>query len=214
MTISGVIVDKLRVVVDSMPYRETIMPPSERESSECWAEAISRTEALLNWQYMCYLLARAGTELSRKERLATFCRTMAFGVLPKLSAAPDAEYIEGFQALREKLTRITERHDRHNIAFRDTESSNRHCLLFESRFAELSAGRKFCVTKEKRLAWVPRNAKPDDGICFLTGCAVPFVIRRAGELWELLGDCYLSGEMSDQSRIFGLPVKPQVLTFQ
>ncbi|USP77598.1 hypothetical protein yc1106_04872 [Curvularia clavata] len=182
MSISGVFVDKPSVIVDSMPYMEDVLSNVRREER-------NPLQVSHKW----------GEECSMSQA------SIAGGILPH------DEYIGGFQALRKRMLQTTQQDDRHRAVFEGSESSNRRYFEYESRFAELSQGRKFCVTETGKLAWIPQAAKPGDEICFLAGCAVPFVIRRAGDSWRLLGDCYLDGLMSDVSMTF-LP-QPQLLKF-
>lgn len=57
------------------------------------------------------------------------------------------------------------------------------------------------MTQKGDMAWVPHTTRLGDRICFLTRCAVPFVIRPVEDedngkrVWELLGDCYLHNRM-------------------
>lgn len=130
MSISGVFVDRPSVIVNSMPYRADFSSYFRREPRYSIRAAQKWAKSVLNWQYMCYVLARSKDVTSRRhELLAAFCRRMAFGALSKHNDATIAEYIGGFQALRKKLTAIIEEIDRRRIVFEGPESSSRRCAV-------------------------------------------------------------------------------------
>ncbi|PVH94356.1 hypothetical protein DM02DRAFT_602592 [Periconia macrospinosa] len=80
--------------------------------------------------------------------------------------------------------------------------------MYESAAVELAAGRKFAITRNGDMAWVPSVTRLGDRICWLAGCGVPFVVRGVGNgEWELVGDCYLHGRMQEGNvRVFERPV--------
>ncbi|KAF2675932.1 hypothetical protein K458DRAFT_482087 [Lentithecium fluviatile CBS 122367] len=209
--ISGIIVDRPRIIIDSMPYMEPDRPhvlpgnSNRNEKSESWFNR------MLNWQFICYLVAKCFSPTSKKHGfIEAFCRTMAFNALPNGSAFPAADYIASFQALHKKFVDGTRGSAHCSIAFPPYTPANHH-IIYESVFLQLSAGRKFCVTNEGDPAWVPRDTKLGDCICFLAGCAVPFVVRPIDKSFGLIGDCYLHGMMSDESVTF--PCGPQLFKF-
>ena len=131
------------------------------------------------------------------DRFEEFCRAFAFGVLPEQMATPATNYTRGFRTLFSKLVGIVGKacgYPRLLVSYNDQAD---HSKIYESKFLELSAGRKFCVTNRGSLAWVPRDTRPSDRICILAGCAVPFVVRPVDQLYELLGDCYMQEMMRD-----------------
>jgi hypothetical protein len=141
-----------------------------------------------------------------------FCRAIAFGALPGKMATPAKSYIRGFWALYSQLSDVMKEAHRRFFPVPSCNVPSDQSKIYESRFGELSAGRKFCVTKKGSLAWVPKDTKLGDCICFLAGCAVPFVIRPVGESYELLGDCYLQNELRDQS--VEIRSKPSLFVFR
>jgi hypothetical protein len=77
-------------------------------------------------------------------------------------------------------------------------------LLIELRPIEDVIGRagekRFCVTQEGRLSFVPPKAKRDNLICSIEGLQMPVVLREkqdqgasTAELYELLGCCIIYG---------------------
>lgn len=67
----------------------------------------------------------------------------------------------------------------------------------------LSGNRRFGVTENSMMAFLPRAAEPGDKICVLVGCSVPMVLRRVAQheeddnrsVWVLVGECYVDGLM-------------------
>lgn len=64
-----------------------------------------------------------------------------------------------------------------------------------SKTYEILLGRKFCSTSQGYVGWIPASAASGDAICFFNGCRLPFVIRANGDVYELVGDCYIHGLM-------------------
>jgi hypothetical protein len=197
-------VDEPYVIIDSTPYMEsnwpTVLQPDDksRNNAKIWAKTMS------NWMYMCYLVAlllRQGS--TEHDRFQGFCRAFAFSVLPGEMATPATNYISGFLALFNRLVRIVGEAHRYPSLLLSYNDETDHSKLYESKFSELSAGRKFCVTKRRSLAWVPRDTRPGDQICLLAGCAVLFVVRPVDQHYELLGDCYRQDMMCEGSVSIG-----------
>jgi hypothetical protein len=59
----------------------------------------------------------------------------------------------------------------------------------------LSYGRRMFTTKGRYLALGPEYVKKGDCLAFLKGGRVPYVLRPQGDSYEIVGDCYLHGEM-------------------
>ena len=215
LSISGIIVDSPRVIVDSTPYMELEKPYILQVDADMKEKDAIWSAKMLDWQSMCYMLGEAGTSFEGNQNqdfLEAFCRTMAFNALLNKSATRGAKYIAGFQMLASKLALGAGQASQSRLNFSNCGTPVSQSVLYESRFQELSAGRKFCVTSERSMAWVPKDTRLGDLICFLAGCAVPFVIRPMGKSFELLGDCYLHRISSDESITFAR--KPRILQFQ
>ena len=183
--------DEPYAIIDSMPYMESNWPAALQTDAESRNKAKTWAKTMSNWMYMCYVVAMSlrprPTEHDRFER---FCCALAFGVLPEEMATPGTNYIRGFLTLFNRLVRIVgEAHEYPRLLLSYNSQAN-HSKIYESNFSELSAGRKFCVTKRGFLAWVPRDTRLRDRICIVAGCAVLFVVRPVGQFYELLGDCY------------------------
>jgi hypothetical protein len=64
-------------------------------------------------------------------------------------------------------------------------------------FASRSAcrGRRLIITSNGFLAICPRSTQKDDLICVLRGGKAPFVLRKEGDHYTLIGECYVDGIM-------------------
>lgn len=62
-------------------------------------------------------------------------------------------------------------------------------------FANRIGGTNFCVTREHYVGLLPAAAAVGDEICLPHSAAVPFVVRRSGLKYELIGECYIHGIM-------------------
>jgi hypothetical protein len=66
--------------------------------------------------------------------------------------------------------------------------------------------RRFCVTKQGRMAVVPPYCKEGDIICIIKGAHMPFVLREIGgkvpkQVYRLVGCCYVHGVMNGERRV-------------
>jgi hypothetical protein len=66
---------------------------------------------------------------------------------------------------------------------------------FVKAATNISVDRKLCLTKRGYLGQIPIEAQSRDSICIFPGEVVPFVIRRSGEHWKIVGDAYIHGIM-------------------
>lgn len=166
-----------------------------------------------NWMRMCHVVAMSIHSRTDKNVLyEEFCRAMAFGVHLEERDTPANEYIEGFEALLSKFRSLAGQANIYPNRLRSHHEQGDRTGIYESRFSELSAGRKFCITKQRYLAWVPVDTTPTDRICLLVGCAVPFVVRPVGRCYELLGDCYREGMI--QAEGLTVDAEPYLFEFQ
>ena len=62
-----------------------------------------------------------------------------------------------------------------------------------------SVGKRVGAVFSKRLALLPNEAKIGDEICIFEGVNAPFVIRKSGERYKIVGSCYLHGMMDGEA---------------
>ena len=83
------------------------MDPSRPPVFETDADAPSLTRHMLNWMYMCYMVAVLTLPHSVENvRFGRFCRAMVFGVRLEEESTLTTKYMTGFQALLSKLERL------------------------------------------------------------------------------------------------------------
>ncbi|EXL40291.1 hypothetical protein FOCG_17179 [Fusarium oxysporum f. sp. radicis-lycopersici 26381] len=68
--------------------------------------------------------------------------------------------------------------------------------LFHLRWA---VDQRMARTKSGYLAIIPESSKVEDHIALLKGGKTPYVLRKVGEQWKILGDCYVHGVMFGES---------------
>jgi len=69
---------------------------------------------------------------------------------------------------------------------------------FESSHVGRIKGRQFAITNLGLIGLVPIAARVGDSVGFFAGCRVPYVLRRRGEGYALVGDSYLHGVMNGE----------------
>lgn len=73
-------------------------------------------------------------------------------------------------------------------------------IFADAKFVKCT-GRRFCISQEGYVAWIPPQAQPGDEICVFEGSHIPFVIRRVDggrdsrNNYRLIGDCYVHDRM-------------------
>ena len=59
--------------------------------------------------------------------------------------------------------------------------------------------RRMATAKNGYIGLVPFGTQPDDKIGLFKGGKMPLIIRREGESWRLIGDCYIHGIMKGEA---------------
>jgi hypothetical protein len=58
--------------------------------------------------------------------------------------------------------------------------------------------RRLCVTESGALALCPRDAREGDAVGLLLGAQVPYILRKKGEDYQLIGEAYVQDLMSGE----------------
>jgi hypothetical protein len=66
---------------------------------------------------------------------------------------------------------------------------------FEDCALNRSRNRRLCLTEGKGIGQVPKYAQSGDEVWIFLGAKVPFVLRRVGPRYILVGECYIHGIM-------------------
>ena len=72
---------------------------------------------------------------------------------------------------------------------------------FENMHITSMQGRQFSVTKMGLMGLIPVAARVGDSVGFFAGCRIPYVLRRRGEGYALVGDSYLHGVMNGEGEL-------------
>ena len=84
------------------------------------------------------------------------------------------------------------------------ESQSRGQKVFGEIYAcviRMAIYRRFCLSQEGRIGWVPDAAQPGDIISLMRGSPVPVIIRpsQQGNSYLMIGQCYIHGIMDGEA---------------
>lgn len=71
--------------------------------------------------------------------------------------------------------------------------------LFDVRIAQIGQGRSIFISETGYCGLLPEHAKEGDCLCVLFGCDVPVVLRKAGDFYTFIGECYIQGLMDGEA---------------
>ncbi|KAI1348165.1 heterokaryon incompatibility protein-domain-containing protein [Xylaria sp. FL0043] len=69
---------------------------------------------------------------------------------------------------------------------------------FHDAFVRVCTDKRFFITRDGRMGIGPETMKENDDIVIFFGAKVPFIIRRLGSRYMLIGECYVSGLMNGE----------------
>ena len=77
------------------------------------------------------------------------------------------------------------------------------------RIRDMAWGRRFCVTSEGHVGWVPQNAQVGDIVCYFLGGKVLYLLRPdTQDRFVFIGECYLHGLMHGEAlKLSGLSLQ-------
>ena len=86
----------------------------------------------------------------------------------------------------------------------DLDTQNFRQLEFQDvgySVSGMETNRKFCLTLEGRIGWVPHAAQIGDIVSLMRGSPVPVIIRpsQQGESYLMIGQCYIHGIMDGEA---------------
>lgn len=166
---------------------------------------INALRASSEWLEACRYLALDGYDSTIVERHEYFWKTMLCGLTgegfpaPKhyskyfndymnfISEAPQRfyDYMTESKALPQEIRGLDE----------FIPNFEKHALI-EASLNRWSSPRRFCVTRNRLLAFVPPNARQEGIITILFGGDVPYVLRPLNNSWfNVIGECYVDGIM-------------------
>ncbi len=78
----------------------------------------------------------------------------------------------------------------------------RQCMAqFMGAASSATFGRRLFFTKAGYMGLAPKCAMVGDEVCVLVGAEVPYVLRRKGQAFEVVGECYCHGIMEGEMMI-------------
>lgn len=117
---------------------------------------------------------------------------------PNQAAADSLSFGFGYWCLLKKLQGSRRRQD-------DLGRWSSHCEIleylaapFEEAEARVRHARKFFVSQQGRIGWVPFRTEVGDRLCVFHGMRIPVVLRARGVKWEFVGACYVHGLMDGE----------------
>jgi hypothetical protein len=71
--------------------------------------------------------------------------------------------------------------------------------VWDARIAQLGKGRRAFLSNSGLCGLVPENADDGDCLCILFGCDIPVVLRKTGDSYTFIGECYIYGLMDGEA---------------
>jgi len=68
-------------------------------------------------------------------------------------------------------------------------------LEYSRAYSIVAIQRRIGSSRRGYLGWLPSAAAPQDIICIPCGSEVPYVLRKDGDYYKLIGECYIHGIM-------------------
>ncbi|KAH7409121.1 heterokaryon incompatibility protein-domain-containing protein [Cadophora sp. MPI-SDFR-AT-0126] len=164
------------------------------------------------WLLECENLSRQHRGILTTMRQTELWRTMTCGLTGEAFPAP-YRYAHYFNRYMGFMSSASERFEDYLTESRTTVTGIRgldevipnfetHAVI-EASLDLWSSRRRFSVTRNGRLACVPRGSRVGDSICILFGGEVPYVLRPAGGgYFTVIGECYVDGIMHGESLSF------------
>jgi hypothetical protein len=72
----------------------------------------------------------------------------------------------------------------------------------EGLLSHASHGRRFLMTENQMMGICPPETQIGDTVTILSGGKVPFILRKQGDYYNLIGECYIHGLMNSEIEIY------------
>lgn len=120
---------------------------------------------------------------------------------PEKYRAHFQSYISRLTARKRTLTkRITDNADLSSLLGATTKDHrNASSQIYQASVAYTAPYRKFFTTAKGTIGLGPRSMRPGDLVCVLCGGKVPFILRKDGAGYTLVGEAYVHGIMDGQA---------------
>ena len=80
-----------------------------------------------------------------------------------------------------------------------SDDDTQWAATMSTRIAQLSEGRRVFISESGYCGLVPEIAKVGDCLCVLFGCDVPVVLRKTGDWYTFIGECYIQRLMDGEA---------------
>ena len=222
----GVIVDQVSECAN--PFRIMRMPENLENTSDKLSTATALYKSIQSYITSCAELAAKCTSRYGSEHASRACRlslvgglvpdgsnTTMSGVLKRASDNEVDALFEEFQRVTSIFEEITVLSERFQSGVAESMDDLRQMMEVTSKaqetasysmknnliqaMAEACKGRRFFITgKDCWMGVAPDITQPGDKICIIPGTCAPYMIRPAGEHYQLIGECYVAGIMDGE----------------
>lgn len=200
LQIMGRIVDRLeQLAVDRTDsYKATFssLKPTFDQVNQEYQEQI-------RWLDECQAISEVVDEDKTSFLKAFFMRDLEDASLPE-ERSVTVQAMKDFPEYRRILKAIVSAVDEHSVAetFGKLPQLKRESFKLVQAEVSRKLYRLFGRTLHGRMGWAPRAAEAGDFICVFDGMALPYAVRPkrdAEGVYELVGECYISGLMAGQA---------------
>jgi hypothetical protein len=69
----------------------------------------------------------------------------------------------------------------------------------DARLIKYAVGRRFFISEEGKFGLAPPNARKGDRIAVFHGAKIPFILRKSGSEFQVVGEAYTHGLMNGEA---------------
>ncbi|MCJ1432598.1 hypothetical protein MMC27_001955 [Xylographa pallens] len=170
--------------------------------SEAFQASAEITTMLKSRRSACFALASSGVPFRYKSKddAALACmHCLVAGMTNDKRRVQSEDLPNGFHRLSEIATHFnnaTEAATSEEIA--SLQAMTHTAIIFGHMVGSATIGRVFCLSNDKYMLLAPIGTKVGDKICVIHGLPVPFIIRPEGDMFLLVGECYVQGVMDGE----------------
>jgi hypothetical protein len=197
LTVSGVLVDEI-------DERAGLVLPTRPEGSERGLIIFETIRVIQQWRAWAAKIFPDPYKTGQTVHEAFFRTVMRDGSVP-LGRDRDVEkYREPFRQwykafANADVAQIQETcHGKEDVEILEALGVEDPGMLFHTRMETLIMGKAFCSTAAGYMALAPDWAQVGDLVVLLMGVPAPFVIRREGDAYRLIGSVYVHGIMDGE----------------
>ena len=170
--------------------------------SEAFQASAEITTMLNSRRSTCFALASSGVPFRYKsmDDAALACmHCLVAGMTNDKQRVRSEDLPNGFHQLSEIATHFNaaaEAATREEIT--NVQALTHTAIIFGHMVGSATIGRVFCFSNDKYMLLAPIGTKVGDKICVIHGLPVPFIIRPKGDMFLLVGECYVQGVMDGE----------------